>query len=110
MISDLSGDEARTSMDRFVEASTAVEAWFAGNGISVIVPGILRVRPDGQYCVSKVEGNGPQLAVNPTDLAACKYCDKASIPDFSPGVLTSITEFSSALLFKLKDGSVFTVF
>jgi hypothetical protein len=101
-------------MNRLVESATAVEAWFAGNGVDVIIPGILRSDPGGRYRVSKADGPGPQLAVDPKYFAGCKYVDKASIPDFSQGVLTSIAEFSSALVFKVvfkvKDGSVFTIF
>jgi hypothetical protein len=111
MISDLSGDEAKKSLEELISQSTKVEAWYVGNGIDAAVVGVLRQNPDGQYCVSETEISGPHISINPHNFSAGKFADKASTPDFSPaGILTTSEPFASALMFKLKDGSLFTVF
>jgi hypothetical protein len=111
MISDVSGIEAKTLLDKLITESVKVEAWFVGSAVDAHVCGILRLNPDGQYCVSETETSGAHLSVNASNFAAGKYADKSSVPDFSPPRrLTDTAVLSSALMFKLKDGSIFTLF
>jgi len=111
MISELSGEESKQSLHRLISASSKVEAWYVGKGIDAAVVGVLRLNPDGQYCVSETETSGPHISIDPRNFSAGKFADKASTPDFSPpGILTGSEPFASALMFKLKDGSLFTLF
>ena len=111
MISELSGVEAREHLQRFITESITVEAFFAGNGIDASVVGLLRLNPDGQYCVSQTGTSGAHLSVSPKNFSAGKFADKSSLPELSPlGVLAPFDEFSSALTFKMKDDSVFSFF
>ena len=111
MISELSAVEAREHLHRFITESIKVEAFFAGNGIDASVVGLLRLNPDGQYCVKQAGASGAHLSVNPKNFSAGKFADKSSVPELSPlGVLVPLDEFSSALTFKMKDDSVFSLF
>jgi hypothetical protein len=111
MISELSGVEAREHLHRFIAESTKLEAFFVGNGVDASVVGVLRLNPDGQYCVSETATSGAHISVNPKNFSAGKFADKSSLPELFPlGVLVPIDEFSSALTFKMKDGSVLSFF
>lgn len=104
--SDISAVEAKAHLQKLITESTKVQAVFTANGVDVSVTGKLWLNPAGQYCVSE-GGSDPYIAVDPRKFSGCKFCDKASIPDFSPPMtLTNSPEFSCALVFTFKDGSL----
>ena len=58
MISDLSGPDAKVALQRLITESRKVEAFFLGDGIDASASGLLRLQPDGQYCVSDTDALG----------------------------------------------------
>lgn len=65
MVSELSGEEAKALVQALITASTTVEAWYIGNGIDTAVVGVVRMKPDGQYCVSQAEASVPHISIDP---------------------------------------------
>jgi len=111
MISDLSGGEAKAAMQKLVASSRRVQAWFVGMGVNASAQGRVWTESDGRYWVTDKEPDSAFLSVDPTTFGACKLATKSSVPDFSPpGVLMATGTFSSALMFKRQDGSLFTIF
>jgi hypothetical protein len=111
MISDLSSHDAKAAMQKLVTNSTRVQAWYVGTDVNASAQGTVWKESDGRYWVTDKKGDSPFISVDPTAFAAGKLADKSSLPDFSPpGVLLATGIFSSALMFKLKDGSLFTIF
>jgi hypothetical protein len=111
MISDLSADDAEAALQKLVTSSVRVQAWFVGAGVNASTLGRVWLESDGRFWVTDKQDDSPFVSVDPTAFAACKRADRVSLPEFSPpGVLMPTGTFSSALMFKLKDGSLFSIF
>jgi hypothetical protein len=112
MISDLSGAQGKAALQRLITESIKVEAFFLSNGIDASASGLLRLEPSGQYCIADPSVlAGAHISFDPRTIAWGKHSDKSSLPELSPpGMLIPTKEFSSALLFKFKDGSLLALF